>query len=170
MANAFIPVFRRRFTSAALLTAALVPGTLSCQRTASTMTQAPVVPATLNGTWAATGYLCGGPTPPETVRVVQKGSLVKATKLRGDDCVGDNEPTWEATYLGRSPFQARLFNRMGENPATVRVLGPDRLEMRDGTEQVILFVRQPSRSATPAAPSAKPATPVKPPTTSPKPR
>jgi hypothetical protein len=111
------------------------------------------------------------------VRVVQQGNNVKATKLRGDDCVGDNELTWEATYLGRSPFQARLFNRMGENPATVRVLGPDRLEMRDGTEQVILFVRQlapasPSSLAVPAkaAPTTKPASPSKPSTITPKPR
>jgi hypothetical protein len=91
------------------------------------------------------------------VRVVQQGTLAKATKLRGDDCVGDNEPTWEATYTGRSPFYGRIFNRMGEAPATIRVLGPDRLELRDDSEQVVLFVRQ----APPAAPAkTTPATPA----------
>ncbi|GAA4374017.1 hypothetical protein GCM10023186_05150 [Hymenobacter koreensis] len=135
--------------------------TISCQRPATTAK--PLAPASLTGTWTATGYTCGGPTPPQLVRVVQQGTLAKATKLRGDDCVGENEPTWEAIYLGRSPFQARLFNRMGENPATVRVLGPDKLEMRDGTEQVIVFVRQPAPvSAAPTTtPAPAPKTPAK---------
>jgi hypothetical protein len=84
--------------------------------------------------------------------------LVKAHKLRGDDCVGDDQRTWEGTYAGRSPFTVRFFNAMGEAPGQMQVLAPDRLVLRDKTDQVVTFVRQPAPAPpekTAPAPAAK---------------
>ena len=56
----------------------------------------------LTGTYAAKGYFCPTGVPhDETVKVVQTGSHVIATKLVGDDCVKAGHVTFEGDLTGR---------------------------------------------------------------------
>jgi hypothetical protein len=122
---------------------------LSCQRR-SMSTSSILVP--LGGTWTATGYLCDGPAPPELVRITHKGTHVHAVKLKGDMCVGDDQPTFEGYYT-RNTFPIKLFNALGFTAGTMRVISADKLELREDGPQVITYVRQ---TSPPARPVAKP--------------
>lgn len=106
----------------------------------------------LTGAWSARGYACDGAAEEELVAVSDEGGVVRAMKVRGDDCIRDGEDTWFAVREpDRSPsfmrgiMYARAAGAEGaaaEVPVYVEVRDPDTLVLRGENVPDITFVRQ----------------------------
>jgi len=87
--------------------------------------------ADLSGEWAGT-YPCSGE---ETIRLVQSGDSVVATKVTGDNYIPAGEVTWRAnlrTGVGEGRVAGAGFVNPTYTPGTLEILGRDRIRFAWG--------------------------------------
>tara|TARA_R110001592_G_C12799538_1_gene716828 strand:- start:16 stop:570 length:555 start_codon:yes stop_codon:yes gene_type:complete len=104
----------------------------------------------LCGIWFGYGYSCGGPIPVEVIQIQNMGnSLIKATKIIGDDCVCSGDVTWEGIY-NSNPFNVLLYLGggcgvnfpMGENGnLSIELITPNRIILHEYGEIILEFIR-----------------------------
>lgn len=90
--------------------------------------------AALVGLWTGYGYTCHSDAeePPEQIRFVQAGPIIKAVKITGDDCIRAGEPTWSGEFaVPTFPVKVHtydlLFGTRQLEAAEARIIDADTL-------------------------------------------